>query len=152
MSAALKNLRTHPTAKPVGNLRTSAITPANQLRSRSVVESSCIRWLFAEEGLGWRLQEADASPGGHQLVVFADSVAQPQDPSSAQGGGLRYHRSDATEAADSVLAIGATRRLGSGRLTVLSEDFKTRQARSAQLPLHGGGRQSLREVYEPVGM
>ncbi|OLH28719.1 hypothetical protein DXO27_15520, partial [Xanthomonas oryzae pv. oryzae] len=94
-----------------------------------MVESSCIRWLFAEEGLGWRLQEADASPGGHQLVVFADSAAQPQDPSSAQGGGLRYHRSDATEAADSVLAIGATRRLGSGRLTVLSEDFKTRQAR-----------------------
>ncbi|WP_199914697.1 phage late control D family protein, partial [Xanthomonas fragariae] len=142
MSAALKNLRTHPTAKPVGNLRTSAMTPPNELRSRSVVESSCIRFLLAfvqrllaEEGLGWRLQEADASPGGHQLVVFADSAAQPQDPSSAQGGGLRYHRSDATEAADSVLAIGATRRLGSGRLTVLSEDFKTRQARSAQLPL-----------------
>ncbi|OLI25876.1 contractile injection system protein, VgrG/Pvc8 family, partial [Xanthomonas oryzae] len=111
-----------------------------------------VQRLLAEEGLGWRLQEADASPGGHQLVVFADSAAQPQDPSSAQGGGLRYHRSDATEAADSVLAIGATRRLGSGRLTVLSEDFKTRQARSAQLPLHGGGRQSLREVYEPVGM
>uniref|UniRef100_UPI00131F39D9 type VI secretion system Vgr family protein n=1 Tax=Xanthomonas fragariae TaxID=48664 RepID=UPI00131F39D9 len=111
-----------------------------------------VQRLLAEEGLGWRLQEADASPGGHQLVVFADSAAQPQDPSSAQGGGLRYHRSDATEAADSVLAIGATRRLGSGRLTVLSEDFKTRQARSAQLPLHGGGGQSLRELYEPVGM
>ncbi|MQS41889.1 type VI secretion system tip protein VgrG [Xanthomonas translucens pv. translucens] len=111
-----------------------------------------VQRLLAEEGLGWRLQEADQSPGGHQLVVFADSAAQPQDPSSAQGGGLRYHRSDATEAADSVLALGATRRLGSGRLTVLSEDVKTRQARSAQLPLHGGGRQSLREVYEPVGM
>ncbi|WLA09977.1 type VI secretion system Vgr family protein [Xanthomonas translucens] len=111
-----------------------------------------VQRLLAEEGLGWRLQEADASPGGHQLVVFADSAAQPQDPSSAQGGGLRYHRSDATEAADSVLALGATRRLGSGRLTVLSEDVKTRQARSAQLPLHGGGRQSLRELYEPVGM
>ncbi|MCT8318878.1 type VI secretion system Vgr family protein, partial [Xanthomonas translucens] len=111
-----------------------------------------VQRLLAEEGLGWRLQEADASPGGHQLVVFADSAAQPQDPSSAQGGGLRYHRSDATEAADSVLALGATRRLGSGRLTVLSEDVKTRQARSAQLPLHGGGGQSLRELYEPVGM
>ncbi|WLA10982.1 type VI secretion system tip protein VgrG [Xanthomonas translucens] len=111
-----------------------------------------VQRLLAEEGLGWRLQEADQSPGGHQLVVFADSAAQPQDPSSAQGGGLRYHRSDATEAADSVLALGATRRLGSGRLTVLSEDVKTRQARSAQLPLHGGGGQSLRELYEPVGM
>ncbi|MCS3361956.1 phage late control D family protein, partial [Xanthomonas translucens pv. translucens] len=63
-----------------------------------------VQRLLAEEGLGWRLQEADQSPGGHQLVVFADSAAQPQDPSSAQGGGLRYHRSDATEAADSVLA------------------------------------------------
>ncbi|WP_019304234.1 type VI secretion system Vgr family protein, partial [Xanthomonas oryzae] len=111
-----------------------------------------VQRLLAEEGLGWRLQEADASPGGHRVVVFADSAAQPQDPGSAQGGGLRYHRSDATEAADSVLAIGATRRLGSGRLTVLSEDFKTRQARSAQLPLYGGGGQSLRELYEPVGM
>ncbi|MBN6151539.1 type VI secretion system tip protein VgrG [Xanthomonas sp. AmX2] len=111
-----------------------------------------VQRLLAEEGLGWRLQESDQAPCGHQLVVFADSAAQPQDASSAQGGGLRYHRSDATEAADSVLAIGATRRLGSGRLTVLSEDFKTRQARSAQLPLHGGGGQSLREVYEPVGM
>ncbi|WP_159089773.1 hypothetical protein, partial [Xanthomonas fragariae] len=47
MSAALKNLRTHPTAKPVGNLRTSAMTPPNELRSRSVVESSCIRFLLA---------------------------------------------------------------------------------------------------------
>ncbi|WP_249030915.1 phage late control D family protein, partial [Xanthomonas oryzae] len=64
------------------------MTPTNELRSRSVVESSCIRWLLAEEGLGWRLQEAAPSPGGHQLVVFADSTAQPQDPSSAQGGGL----------------------------------------------------------------
>ncbi len=121
-----------------------------QARPRSYcVQYRGATWIFvqrllAEEGLGWRLQEAAPSPGGHQLVVFADSAAQPQDPSSAQGGGLRYHRSDATEAADSVLAIGATRRLGSGRLTVLSEDFKTRQARSAQLPLHGGGRQSLR--------
>ncbi|AKK63311.1 hypothetical protein FE36_05355 [Xanthomonas oryzae pv. oryzicola] len=59
-----------------------------------------VQRLLAEEGLGWRLQEAAPSPGGHQLVVFADSTAQPQDPSSAQGGGLRYHRSDATEAAD----------------------------------------------------
>ena len=80
-------------------------------------------------------------------MVFADSAAQPQDASSAQGGWLRYPRSYATEAADSVLAIGATRRLGSGRLTVLNEDFKTRQPRSAQLPLHGGGGQLLREVY-----
>ncbi|PPU89006.1 type IV secretion protein Rhs, partial [Xanthomonas populi] len=111
-----------------------------------------VQRLLAEEGLGWRLQHDDQAPGGHQLVVFADSSAQPQDASSAQGGGLRYHRSDATEAADSVLAIGATRRLGSGRLTVLSEDFKSGQASSAQLPLHGGGGQSLREVYEPVGM
>ncbi|OLH79336.1 type IV secretion protein Rhs, partial [Xanthomonas oryzae pv. oryzae] len=37
-----------------------------------------VQRLLAEEGLGWRLQEAAPSPGGHQLVVFADSVAQPQ--------------------------------------------------------------------------
>ncbi|WP_257999637.1 contractile injection system protein, VgrG/Pvc8 family, partial [Xanthomonas oryzae] len=28
-----------------------------------------VQRLLAEEGLGWRLQEAAPSPGGHQLVV-----------------------------------------------------------------------------------
>ncbi|WP_256723611.1 contractile injection system protein, VgrG/Pvc8 family, partial [Xanthomonas oryzae] len=88
-----------------------------------------VQRLLAEEGLGWRLQEAAPSPGGHQLVVFADSAAQPQDPSSAQGGGLRYHRSDATEEADRVMEIGATRRQGCGRLAGASQDCRACTAR-----------------------
>ncbi|MCD7100429.1 type VI secretion system Vgr family protein, partial [Stenotrophomonas sp. MMGLT7] len=108
--------------------------------------------LLAEEGLGWRIEEHAEAPAGHRLVIFADSAAQPQDAGSARDGGVRFHRSDATEAADSVQAFGARRKLGSGRLTLLSEDYKTRSAVSAQLPLHGGGGTSLREQYEPVGM
>ena len=108
--------------------------------------------LLAEEGLGWRIEEHAQAPAGHRLVIFADSAAQPQDASSARDGGVRFHRSDATEAADAVQVFGARRQLGSTRLTLLSEDYKTRRAVTAQLPLRGGGEASLREHYEPVGM
>jgi type VI secretion system VgrG family protein len=103
--------------------------------------------LLAEEGLGWRIEEHGPSPSGHRLVIFADSSRQPRDAT----GSVRYHRSDATEAADTVQAFGARMRLGSGRLALLSSDYKSRRATTVQLALKGGGGASLREVYEPVG-
>ncbi|WP_149193792.1 type VI secretion system Vgr family protein [Luteimonas suaedae] len=108
--------------------------------------------LLAEEGLGWRLEESGDASCGHRLVLFADSAAQPQDAGSEQGGGIRFHRSDATEAHDSIQAFGQRRRIGADRLTVLGDDYKTRQASSAQLPLQAGAeREAPLEAYDPSG-
>ncbi|GAA3927284.1 hypothetical protein GCM10022229_21760 [Luteimonas lutimaris] len=91
--------------------------------------------LLAEEGLGWRLEEDPEAAAGHRLVLFADSAAQPEDVLSAGGGGIRFHRSDATESADSLQAFGRRQRIGADRLTVLGHDYKTVRANTAQLPL-----------------
>ncbi|MDN5781498.1 MAG: type VI secretion system Vgr family protein, partial [Luteimonas sp.] len=108
--------------------------------------------LLAEEGLGWRLEEHDEAASGHRMVLFADSAAQPEDVASARDGGVRFHRSNATEGADSLQAFGQQRRIGADRLTVIGDDYKTRQANSAQLPLQTGLEgQSPLEAYDPSG-
>ncbi|WP_407351270.1 type VI secretion system Vgr family protein [Luteimonas sp. R10] len=108
--------------------------------------------LLAEEGLGWRLEESGEAACGHRMVLFAESGAQPQDAGSEQDGGIRFHRSDATEARDSIQAFGRRRRIGADRLTVLGDDYKTRQASSAQLPLQSGAeREAPLDAYDPSG-
>src|SRR5690606_17943856 len=108
--------------------------------------------LLAEEGLGWRLEEDDEAAAGHRLVLFADSAAQREDGLSSAGGGIRFHRSDATESSDSVQAFGRRRRIGADRLTVLGHDYKTGQASTAQLPLQAGFEPpSPLEAYDPGG-
>lgn len=103
--------------------------------------------LLAEEGIGWRMEACDDAPAGHRMVLFSDSSAQARNAD----GSVRYHRADATEDSDTLQLLGRRRRLGAGQLAVLSSSYATMQASSAQLPLEGGGRQSLREVYDPVG-
>jgi len=108
--------------------------------------------LLAEEGLGWRLEEDDEAAAGHRMVLFADSAAQPEDILSASGGGIRFHRSDATESADSLQAFGRRRRIGADRLAVLGHDYKTVRSSTAQLPLQAGFEPaSPLEAYEPGG-
>ncbi|WP_434026937.1 type VI secretion system Vgr family protein [[Pseudomonas] boreopolis] len=106
--------------------------------------------LLAEEGLGWRWETDGEAASGHRLVIFAASGEQPQEAASAAQGGVRFHRGDATEASDSVLALGRRRTLGSSQLTVLSHDYRSSRALSAQLPLAGGDA-TPRELYEPAG-
>ena len=114
-------------------------------------DSDFVARLLAEEGLGWRIEVDAQAPGGHRLVIFADSAGQDADPSSAAAGAVRYHRSDATEASDSVLALGRQQQLGAGQLTLLSHDYRSGRATTSQLPLAGGEQAALRELYEPVG-
>ena len=92
--------------------------------------------LLAEEGLCWRVEEADE---GHGLVLFADSSqpgAVPEDASSASDGGIRYHGVSSVEQRDSVQCLHARQRLHASLMTVLSSDYKARRSVSANSPSH----------------
>jgi Rhs element Vgr protein len=116
--------------------------------------------LLTEEGLAWRVEEGeDGEDGGqgHRVVLFADSTdtrATPQDPSSAAGGGIRYHGARAGEAHDTIQALRARRSLRIGMSTVLSYDYKAKKAVAASVPTAGavGGRNApALESYDTPG-
>ncbi|WP_082132103.1 type VI secretion system Vgr family protein [Luteimonas sp. FCS-9] len=107
--------------------------------------------LLAEEGLGWRIQEDAEAAAGHVVWIFADSTLAPEDPTSAAHGGLRFHRSDATEAQDALLTLGGRGRIGSNRLTLLSDDYRSVRALGAGIALESTGAEGPLEAYDPVG-
>lgn len=94
--------------------------------------------LLAEEGLGWRLEEAGED--GQQLVLFARSGNGPEDATATRGGGIRFHRSDATESSDTLQALGTQQAIGVTDITLLSHDYKaTSLAASVAVDDHGTG-------------
>ena len=96
-----------------------------------------VQRLLAEEGIGWRMEESDEAPGGHTMVLFCSSAAQPEDPTStaALGGpGIRYHQGHSQEAQDSIQALGAVRQLGPTHTVVLGWDSAAQQATHADVP------------------
>ena len=120
-----------------------------------------VQRLLAEEGLGWRVEEDATAPGGHTMVIFASSQAQPQDPTSATslgGAGIRFHRSSSQEQQDSIQSLGAWRQLGSMGTTVLGWDYQANRAITADVPTNhqwGGEQasnlQSWLTSYDPTG-
>lgn len=113
--------------------------------------------LLTEEGLAWRVEENGDGEGGHSVVLFADSSdsrATPQDPSSAAGGGIRFHGARAGEAHDSIQALRARRSLRIGLSTVLSYDYKAKKALAASVPTAGavgGPNAPALESYDTPG-
>ncbi|KQQ87922.1 type VI secretion system Vgr family protein [Massilia sp. Leaf139] len=112
-----------------------------------------IERLLAEEGLGWRW-EPDATEAS--LVLFADSTqpdAVPEDAGSAAAGAVRYHGVRAVEASDTVQSLVARRRLQCSLTTVLSHDYKAKQAVAAQSPsrLAQNSKLPLLESYDVPG-
>ncbi|MDO8072687.1 type VI secretion system Vgr family protein [Janthinobacterium sp. SUN176] len=109
-----------------------------------------VRRLLTEEGIAWRFDE-------HTLILFADSsqpCATPEDASSAQGGGLRFHGARAGEASDSVQALCARRSLHVGLSSVLSYDYKAKKAVAASVPTNmaiGGQHAPVLESYDTPG-
>jgi type VI secretion system secreted protein VgrG len=90
--------------------------------------------LLTEEGLAWRFEEHE---GSGRMVLFSDSSqlsAVPEDVSSEAGGGIRYHAASALEKSDSIQYLQAHRKLGVSVVTVLSYDYKTKQAVSVSVP------------------
>ena len=128
--------------------------------------------LLCEEGLGYCFRELNEDAGGrevvsgestvsqqalHEMLIFADSAALPQDRCSASaigGAGLRYHRAAAPEEQDSILALGCQRRFAASSTTLLSTDYKADSAISASLPSArpmGGPNAPALEDYDFVG-
>ncbi len=113
-----------------------------------------VRRLLTEEGLAWRFEEHE---DGHCLVLFADSSAAsatPEDASSAQAGGLRFHGARVGEPGDSVLALSARRSLQVGLSSVLSYDYKAKKAVAASVPTNmvlGGKNAPVLESYDTPG-
>ncbi|MGK5056929.1 type VI secretion system Vgr family protein [Janthinobacterium sp. LB2P49] len=109
-----------------------------------------VRRLLTEEGIAWRFD-------AHTLILFADSsqpCATPEDASSAQGGGLRFHGARAGEASDSVQALCARRSLHVGLSSVLSYDYKAKKAVAASVPTNmaiGGKHAPVLESYDTPG-
>ncbi|MGX9713662.1 type VI secretion system Vgr family protein [Janthinobacterium lividum] len=110
--------------------------------------------LLTEEGLAWRFEEQE---GGHCLVLFADSSsdsAVPEDASSAAGGGIRFHGARAGEQGDTLQAFSTARSLNTALATVLSYDYKAKQAVAASVPTRmavGGQHAPLLESYDTPG-
>lgn len=109
-----------------------------------------VQRLLAEEGLGWRLYDEEQARCGNGLEVFCDSIALDESDASASGG-VRFHRSDATEATDSIQQLGRKRLLSVTAVTLLSDDYRKVGSVALQLPVEGGGGTSTRESYDPVG-
>ncbi len=93
-----------------------------------------VQRLLTEEGLAWRFEQGEDGPAA---VLFADSTqltAVPEDPSSEADGGIRFHNVRAGERQDTVQALRAQRNISSSLTTVLSYDYKSKQAVSASTP------------------
>ncbi|MEF2269927.1 type VI secretion system Vgr family protein [Janthinobacterium sp. LS2A] len=109
-----------------------------------------VRRLLTEEGLAWRFD-------GQTMIVFADSsqvCATPEDASSAQGGGLRFHGARVGEPGDSVQALSARRSLQVGLSSVLSYDYKAKKAVAASVPTNtalSGKHAPVLESYDTPG-
>jgi type VI secretion system secreted protein VgrG len=89
--------------------------------------------LLAEEGLAWRFEHGEDGPS---MVLFADSSSTsgvPDDASSAAGG-VRFHGAGAREQSDTVQALASMRSVGASASTVLSYDYKAKQAVAATSP------------------
>lgn len=92
--------------------------------------------LLAEEGLSWHFEHTAEGPG---VVLFADSReadAIPDDATVAVDGAIRYHGVGATERHDTVQALTASKRLHASLVSLLSYDYKAKQAVASGSPSH----------------
>jgi type VI secretion system VgrG family protein len=115
---------------------------------------SFISRLLVEEGLGWRLEADDEAPGGHRVIIFADSRSLPEDQLSATSGGIRFHRADSQEEQDSVIAFGQHLRLSGGLTTFLAWDYKAKKTVVGSVPTtqaFAGAHSRRLESYDDAG-
>jgi len=96
-----------------------------------------VQRLLAQEGLGWRVEESDKAPSGHQLVFFADSMRWPQNITSKAklgGAGIRFHRGAAVEQQDAIQSFGGLRQLNPASTAILQWDYQGKRAVASEAP------------------
>lgn len=113
--------------------------------------------LLAEEGIGYRFEEAPDGQPGPTVVFFADSTAAASCPenaasaSAAGGAGIRFHRDGVDEEQDTIQAFGGVRGQPVAVLSAVSYDYKTGRVIAAEVPTVGsvGGANALwLEAYD----
>ncbi|AMR80598.1 type VI secretion system Vgr family protein [Cupriavidus nantongensis] len=95
--------------------------------------------LLAEAGLGYTVVEDGEAPGGHTVVIFADSALLPEDAESAGAGGIRYHRAHSQEARDAIQQLICETSVGVGGVAVSAWDPEAKRALRAQVPARFAG-------------
>lgn len=112
-----------------------------------------VQRLLTEEGIGWRFEQTEDGPG---VVLFADNTqlsAAPEDPSSENDGGIRFHNVRAGERQDTVQALQSHRSMTSSSTTLLSYDYKSKKVIAATSPsrLRNGGKTPSLESFDSPG-
>ncbi|WP_218510984.1 type VI secretion system Vgr family protein [Variovorax sp. dw_308] len=104
--------------------------------------------LLAEEGLAWRIEEDEAAPLGHKLILFAANEQQPADPSSP----IRFHRKSSQERSDAVQALARRMRhsVAQVNLAAWHVDAKRQVSGSAPTTFPVGGPRAARLEYDDV--
>ncbi len=112
-----------------------------------------VQRLLTEEGMAWRFEQTEDGPGA---VLFSDSTqlsAVPEDASSDADGGIRFHNVRAGERQDTVQSLRAERSISASLTTVLSYDYKAKQAVAASTPsrLQNGSKIPALESFDMPG-
>ncbi|UDM50771.1 type VI secretion system Vgr family protein [Cupriavidus sp. MP-37] len=94
--------------------------------------------LLAEAGLGYTVVEDNEAPFGHAVVIFADSAQLPEDPESAAGGGIRYHRAHSQESADAIQQLICETRAAVGGVAVGAWDPEGKRTIRGHAPARFG--------------
>ena len=99
--------------------------------------------LLAEEGIGYRFEEAGDGSPGPTVVFFADSTADascPENVASASalgGAGIRFHRDGVQEEQDTIQVFGGVRGQPVATLSAVSYDYKSGRVIAAAVPTIG---------------
>ncbi|WP_183284371.1 type VI secretion system Vgr family protein [Cupriavidus alkaliphilus] len=95
--------------------------------------------LLAEGGLGYTVVEDDEAAGGHTVVIFADSAQLPEDPESADGCGIRFHRAHSQEASDAIQRLACETSVGVGGVAVSAWNPESKRALRGHAPARFAG-------------
>ena len=104
--------------------------------------------LLAEEGLAWRVEEDEAAPMAHRVVLFATNTDQPADPASP----LRFHRKSSREQSDAVQALVRRMRQSVAQVNLSTWHVDSKRQINASAPTRWpvGGPRAARLEYDDV--